>query len=130
MFIWVILHNFNIFSTLNNICCIHSKIPPDDEYLIYSKHVEDDYWNTLREKSASGWSLLRKYLHCINWWCSMICSFPLTRDPICTLPRLVTQTVHFPSQWLQETVAYPDFFRGGFNKFSWGQRTERGSGVR
>ena len=35
---------------LNTICCIHSKIPPDDEQLIYSKYVEDDYWTKLSEK--------------------------------------------------------------------------------
>ena len=28
---------------INTICCIYSKLPPDDEGLIYSKHVEDDY---------------------------------------------------------------------------------------
>jgi hypothetical protein len=25
------------------ICCIYSKVPPDDEQLIYSKHVGDGY---------------------------------------------------------------------------------------
>ena len=29
--------------SLNTICCIYSELPPDDEWLIYSKHVEDDY---------------------------------------------------------------------------------------
>ena len=28
---------------INTICYIHSKIPPDDEQLIYSKHADDDY---------------------------------------------------------------------------------------
>jgi hypothetical protein len=42
--------------------CIYSKLPPDDEQLIYSKHVEDDYWNALRQQSGSWWSLLRKYI--------------------------------------------------------------------
>ena len=28
---------------INTICCTHSKIPPDDEYLICWKQVEDDY---------------------------------------------------------------------------------------
>jgi hypothetical protein len=28
---------------INKICCIYSKLPPDDEQLIYSKHVEDGY---------------------------------------------------------------------------------------
>jgi len=46
----------------NTICCVYSKIRPDDEQLIYSKHVEDDFKNKLREKSASCWSLLRKYI--------------------------------------------------------------------
>jgi hypothetical protein len=26
---------------INTICCIYSKIPPDDEQLIYSKHVQE-----------------------------------------------------------------------------------------
>jgi hypothetical protein len=26
---------------INTICCIYSKIPPDDEWLIYSKNAED-----------------------------------------------------------------------------------------
>ena len=37
------------------------QLPADGEQLIYSKHVEDDYWN-VREKLASCWSLLRKYI--------------------------------------------------------------------
>ena len=28
----------------------------------WDRHVEDDYWNKLREKSAFCWSLLRKYI--------------------------------------------------------------------
>jgi hypothetical protein len=28
---------------INAICCVYSKLPPDDEQLICSKHVEDDY---------------------------------------------------------------------------------------
>jgi hypothetical protein len=47
---------------INTICCIHSKLPPGNEQLIYSKHVEDDNSNKLREKSATSWSLLRKYI--------------------------------------------------------------------
>ena len=35
---------------INATDCIHSKQPPDDEQLIYSKHVEDIYWNKLRKK--------------------------------------------------------------------------------
>jgi len=45
---------------MNNLSYVYSKLPPDDEQLIYSKHIEDDYWNKLREKSTSCWSLLRK----------------------------------------------------------------------
>jgi len=30
---------------------MYSKLPPDDEQLICSKHVEDNYLNNLREKS-------------------------------------------------------------------------------
>jgi len=33
-----------------------------DEQLVYSKHVEDYYWNKLRERSASFWSLLNNYI--------------------------------------------------------------------
>ena len=29
--------------TINAIDCMYSKLPPEDEKLIYSKHVEDDY---------------------------------------------------------------------------------------
>jgi DNA-binding transcriptional regulator YhcF (GntR family) len=29
---------------------MYSKLPPEDEQLIYSKHVEDIYWNKLRKK--------------------------------------------------------------------------------
>jgi len=36
---------------INTTYCIYSKLPPDDENLIYSKHVEDDYWYKLREKN-------------------------------------------------------------------------------
>ena len=35
---------------INAINCIYSKLPPDDELLIYSKHVEVNYWNKLRKK--------------------------------------------------------------------------------
>jgi len=47
---------------INTTCCTHSTKLPDDEELIYSKHVEYYYWNKLREKSASCGSLLRKYI--------------------------------------------------------------------
>jgi hypothetical protein len=42
-----------LISRWHTICCMYSKVPPDDEQLINSKHVEDDYWNKLRGKSAS-----------------------------------------------------------------------------
>ena len=35
---------------INVIDYIYSKMPPDDEQLIYSKHVEDDYYSKLRKK--------------------------------------------------------------------------------
>jgi len=50
-------------STINNIYCLYSNIHPDDELLIYSKHVEDDNCNELTEKSALFWLLLRKALY-------------------------------------------------------------------
>ena len=28
---------------INTTDCLYSKVPPDDELLIYSKHVEDNY---------------------------------------------------------------------------------------
>ena len=42
----------------NRLTIHHQKVV----YCIYSKHVEGDYWNKLREKSSSCWSLLRKYI--------------------------------------------------------------------
>jgi hypothetical protein len=35
---------------------------PDDEQLACSKHVEVNYWNTLKVKSASCWFLLHGYI--------------------------------------------------------------------
>ena len=35
---------------INAIDCTYSKLLPEDEELIYSKHVEDTYWNKLRKK--------------------------------------------------------------------------------
>ena len=35
---------------LNAIDCMYSELGPEDELLIYSKHVEDIYWNKLRNK--------------------------------------------------------------------------------
>ena len=29
---------------------MYSKLPPEDEYLIYSKHAEDIFWSKLRKK--------------------------------------------------------------------------------
>ena len=60
---------------INTTCCIYSKLSPHDGQLVYSKHVEDDYWDKLREKSASCWSLLCKHPQDIwdkinDWrWC-------------------------------------------------------------
>ena len=36
--------------TIHIVYCIYSKLPPEDEYLISSKHVENIYWNKLRKK--------------------------------------------------------------------------------
>ena len=36
--------------TINTIDCMYSKLPPEDEQLIYSKHVEDIYWSKFRNK--------------------------------------------------------------------------------
>ena len=35
---------------MDAIDCMYSKLPAEDEQLIYSKHVEDIYWNKLRKK--------------------------------------------------------------------------------
>ena len=29
---------------------MYSKLPPEDEWLIYSKHVQDIYWNKFKKK--------------------------------------------------------------------------------
>ena len=34
--------------TINAVDCMYSKLSPEDEQLIYSKHVEDIYWNKLK----------------------------------------------------------------------------------
>ena len=36
--------------TINTTDCMYSKQPADDEQLIYSKHVEDVYWNKFKKK--------------------------------------------------------------------------------
>ena len=35
---------------INAIDCMYSKLPPGDEQLIYSKHLEDIYWNKFKKK--------------------------------------------------------------------------------
>ena len=35
---------------MDAIDCMYSKLPAEDEQLISSKHVEDIYWNKLRNK--------------------------------------------------------------------------------
>ena len=35
--------------TINAIDCMYSKQPPEDEWLNYSKHVEDNYWNKAKK---------------------------------------------------------------------------------
>ena len=37
---------------INTICCIYSKLSPDDEYLICLIHVEDDYCSILTHNSG------------------------------------------------------------------------------
>ena len=41
-------------TTINSIYFTYSELPPDDEQLIYSKHVEDDYRNKLRVREREG----------------------------------------------------------------------------
>ena len=36
--------------TINAIDCMYSKLPPEDEYFIYSKHVEDIIGINLKRK--------------------------------------------------------------------------------
>ena len=47
---------------INAIECMYSKLPPEDEHLIFSKHVEDIYWNKFRKKVHLGLFLLRKFI--------------------------------------------------------------------
>ena len=35
---------------INAIDCMYSKLPTDDEYLLYTKYVEDIYWNKFRKE--------------------------------------------------------------------------------
>jgi hypothetical protein len=53
-----------IYSTYQLMCvCIYIYIiPPDDGLQICPKHVEVDWWNKLRIKSASSWFLLHSYI--------------------------------------------------------------------
>ena len=41
---------------------MYSKLPPEDEQFIYSKHVEDIIGINLERKNASGWYLLRRLI--------------------------------------------------------------------
>ena len=60
---------------------MYSKLPPDDEQLIYSKYVEDNYWNRLRKKvHLVGSYYANIYVHlprrptetsCINAWLNL-----------------------------------------------------------
>ena len=43
----------------NSICCIYSKLPPDDEELVFSKHVEDDYSLTHSTEKSPSWETNR-----------------------------------------------------------------------
>jgi hypothetical protein len=36
--------------TINAIDYMYSKLPPEDEWLTYSEHVEDIYWNKFKKK--------------------------------------------------------------------------------
>ena len=56
---------------------LYSKLPPDDEYLIYSKHVENIYWNKLRQKVHPVGS----YCANISRWTVHIMSNCLDRHP-------------------------------------------------
>jgi len=61
---WIMLAASQHRCMISNISFIYVKLFPDDGQLNYSKHVDDDYWNKLREreseKAASCWSLLGK----------------------------------------------------------------------
>jgi hypothetical protein len=37
--------------TINTTDCMYSKLPPEDEQLIYSKQVYDIYWNKFKMKA-------------------------------------------------------------------------------
>ena len=38
-------------NTINATDCMYSKLPPEDGQLIYSKHVEDIYWNKFKKEA-------------------------------------------------------------------------------
>ena len=59
---WIMLAASQHRCVISNMCFIYGKLLRDDGQLIYSKHVHDDYWNKLRDRSANCWSLLCKYI--------------------------------------------------------------------
>ena len=50
---------------------MYSKLPPEDEWLIYSKHVDDIYWNKFKKKVHLVGSYYTNEVTCtsyvINW---------------------------------------------------------------
>ena len=52
---------------INAIDCIYSKPPAEDEWLIYSKHVEDIYWNKFRKKVHLAGSYYAQYVEVVTF---------------------------------------------------------------
>jgi len=48
----------------NTICCIYIELLPDDEQLLYSKHVEENFWGA---SSRLCWFNSKEFL-CITQW--------------------------------------------------------------
>ena len=55
-----------IFSTIKAVDCMYSKLPPEDEQLIYSKHVEDFIGMNLKRKVHLVGSYYAKVVGCLS----------------------------------------------------------------
>ena len=75
--------------TMNTTDCIYCKLPADNEWLIYSKHVEDIYWNKLRKK-----------VHLVgSYYTHFPCSFKIV-DDILEFEWHITGKTQFNSEYL------------------------------
>ena len=51
---WIVLAASQRGWMINTTDCIYSKLPAEDEQLIYSKHVAAIYWNKFKKKLHLG----------------------------------------------------------------------------